>query len=86
MFLKLRILFSIVAALCLAVILPAAVWGGWIWFFLLAGGAFLFFMLTLLCKQAQEKREQGEQAPPTDFFNPSEKSEAGENTKENSEK
>ncbi len=58
MFLKLRITFTILSALCLAVVIPAAVWGGWVWFTLLAAGALFFFALMLVCKQSQEREEE----------------------------
>ncbi len=58
MFLKLRIIFTVLAALCLAVIIPAAVWGGFLWFGICGGAALLFFALMLLCKQSQEHAER----------------------------
>ncbi len=70
MFLKLRILFCILSALCLVVIIPAAVWGGWIWFGVVGGLAFLFFMAMLLCKQQQENSEQPPKPQTGDFFQP----------------
>ncbi len=73
MFVKLRILFTILSALCLVAILPAAVWGGWLWLGILGGCAFFFFALMLLCKQSQEKREaekREREAPTPDFLKP----------------
>lgn len=70
MFLKLRILFTILSAICLVVIIPVAVWGGFVWFFIVGGGALLFFALVLLCKQAQEKKEGAKNKPTTDFLSP----------------
>lgn len=70
MFLKLRIVFTLLAALCLAAIVPAAVWGGWLWLGILGGGALLFFALMLLCKQSQEREEEKKQTPPADFLQP----------------
>ncbi len=75
MFLKLRVFFTILSALCLAAIIPAAVWGGWLWLGILGGGALFFFAMMLLCKQSQEKQEaaQREKENPTvDFLSPKE--------------
>ncbi len=69
MFLKLRILFTILAALCVAAVLPAAVWGGGLGFALCALGGVFFFLLMLLCKQSQEKAE-AEKKSKADFLNP----------------
>ena len=65
MYLKLRIIFTILAAACLAVILPAGALFGKIWFFVFGGGAAMFFLAMLICKQKQEetnplKKEEGE--------------------------
>ena len=58
MFLKLRILFTILAAVCLALILPALSWFGWAGFGACGLVALLFFGLMLLCKQSQEAQER----------------------------
>lgn len=55
MYLKLRILFTILAAICLAVVLPAGVMFGQIYFFIFGGGALAFFLAMLICKQKQEE-------------------------------
>ena len=70
MYLKLRIIFTILAAACLAVILPAGALFGKIWFFVFGGGAVMFFLAMLICKQKQEEldplsKNDGE----TDFIN-----------------
>jgi hypothetical protein len=57
MYLKLRILFTILSALCLAVILPAAALGGLTYLVLFGGGALAFFLAMLICKQKQEDLE-----------------------------
>ncbi len=76
MFLKLRLIFTVLACLCLAVVLPAGVRGGFLWFGIFAGGALLFFMLMLLCKQEQEKREvQEKKEEERDFLSPADKKE-----------
>lgn len=58
MFLKLRILFTILATVCLVCILPALTWFGWFGFAVCGLGALLFFGIMLLCKQNQESREE----------------------------
>ncbi len=65
MYLKLRILFTILAAICLAVIIPAGALFGKIWFLVFGGGAAAFFFAMLICKQKQEEntpfaKEEGE--------------------------
>ena len=61
MFLKLRILFTLLSALCVAAIVPLGALLGWgyaAWGLL---GAFLFFGLMLLCKQSQQFEEEKEE-------------------------
>ena len=65
MYLKLRILFTILAALCLVVIIPAGALFGKIWFLIFGGAAAVFFFTMLICKQKQEEntplaKEEGE--------------------------
>ena len=60
MFLKLRILFTILSALCLAFAVTAGVIWGFTWTIILGLGAGLFFMLMLYFKRAQEAQEQKE--------------------------
>ena len=55
MFLKLRIVFTVLAALCLVVILPAGALFGKIWFLVFGGAAAVFFFAMLICKQKQEE-------------------------------
>lgn len=72
MALKLRVLFTILSALCLVAIVPAAIFGGLVWFGVFGGGALLFFLLMLICKQSHEEQEatnQQEEDEPS-FFNP----------------
>lgn len=68
MYLKLRIIFTILSAICLAVLLPAAVWLGWIWLGVFGGGAAVFFIAMLLCKQAQEKADPLHKEDGADFI------------------
>ena len=57
MYLKLRIIFTVLAAVCLAVIIPAGALFGKIWFFVFGGGAGAFFLAMLICKQKQEEQD-----------------------------
>ena len=68
MYLKLRIIFTILSAICLAVILPAAVWLGPVWLGVFGGGAGLFFLAMLLCKQAQEEADPLHKEEEADFI------------------
>ena len=71
MYLKLRIMFTVLAALCVAAALPIGTFFGLGWAGLCGLSALLFFGLMLLCKQNQELQEKKEQ-PTTnyDFFSP----------------
>lgn len=55
MYLKLRILFTVLSAICLVFILPALAWGGWLYLGLFGGAAFMFYLAMLICKQKQEE-------------------------------
>lgn len=70
MYLKLRIFFTILSALCLAAAIPVGVFFGFGWAGLCGFCALLFFGVMLLCKQSQEMNENKEQAKPADFFEP----------------
>lgn len=71
MALKLRILFTILSAICLAVVIPAGALFGWPWFFIFGGGAVAFFLAMLICKQSQEKQEPLQKAEgEADFLQP----------------
>ena len=77
MFLKLRILFTILAAICLAVILPAGALFGKTWFFVFGGGAASFFLAMLICKQKQEELD------PSSKIKDEENPTSNENTNKN---
>ncbi len=68
MFLKLRIIFTIISALFAAATLPVGTWLGLTWAISCAVAAGIFFVLMLICKQEQEKREppQVEEYSPSD--------------------
>lgn len=74
----LRIIFTILCAICLAAAMPLGTFFDWLWALpclLLAG---IFFMLMWICKSAQEAKEakQNPTAPQGDFFHPVKKDEA----------
>ncbi|MBQ8295300.1 MAG: hypothetical protein IJX87_02565 [Clostridia bacterium] len=57
MFLRLRILFTILSAICLAVLFPVGTFFGWGWAGMCGLLAALFFGVMLLCKQSQLAQE-----------------------------
>ena len=57
MFLKLRLVFTVLSAICIAAVLPIGAFLDLTWALITAAGAFIFFLLMMLCKQEQEKRE-----------------------------
>lgn len=67
MYLKLRVFFTILSALCLGFAVTAGAIWGYIWAIVLGLAALLFFMLMLIFKQSQEKQEQKE-AEDKKFF------------------
>ena len=52
--LYLRIIFTILSALCIAALIPLGALFGWAWVGYCFLGALLFFVLMLLCKQTQD--------------------------------
>ena len=60
MFLKLRIILTILSAICAALVLPLGTWFGLLWAIIAAVSAGIFFLIMLICKQEQEKREPPE--------------------------
>ena len=63
MFLKLRIIFTILSAICIATILPIGAFLDLTWALVVAIFAFAFFLAMMICKQEQEKREAAEKTP-----------------------
>ena len=57
MFLKLRVLFTILSAICLGTAITAGFLWGAIWAIILGLGALLFYLLMRLFKQCQENEE-----------------------------
>lgn len=64
----LQIIFTILSALCLALLLPAGTFGGMPYVLICAGASIVFFLLVLLCKKIQSAKEPKEPTP--DFLNP----------------
>ena len=63
MFLKLRIIFTVLSAICLAAALPVGAFLDLYWALGAVAAAGVFFFLMLICKQEQEKREPQEEFP-----------------------
>ncbi|MBQ7923823.1 MAG: hypothetical protein IJ329_00800 [Clostridia bacterium] len=78
MFLILRVLFTILSAICVAAVIPVGTFLGWGWGGLCGFLAILFFVFMRLFKTQQELQEmktesstQTNEAP--DFFHPTER-------------
>lgn len=71
MYLKLRVIFTILAAICLAAIIPIGTFWDFTPAIICAAAGGLFFLLMLFCKNKQEKQENPpSQENKADFFNP----------------
>lgn len=57
MFLKLRIIFTILSCICAAAVIPVGAFLGFIWAGLCIVAAFAFYVFMLIFKQKQEERE-----------------------------
>ncbi len=71
MYLKLQIIFTILSAICVAVVIPIGAFFGWMYAGICALFAFLFFGLMKACKRINEPVSTNQ--PPSDepsFFNP----------------
>ncbi len=68
MFLKLRIICTVIAASFAAAVLPVGTWLGLTWAIVAAVVAGVFFMLMLIFKQEQEKREPPQPEEATTHF------------------
>lgn len=68
---KLRIIFTILSAICIAGILPIGAIFGFTWAFLAVFGAGLFYLLMMICKKRQELAK-GRSLDEPDFFHPQE--------------
>lgn len=65
--LYLRVIFTILSAVCIAALIPLGALFGWAWAGYCFLGALLFFVFMLLCKQSQDikalKTDKQEQSP-----------------------
>jgi len=57
MYKNLRIIFTILSAICIAAVLPVGAFFNLTWAIITALAAFLLYLLMLVCKQAQEKQD-----------------------------
>jgi hypothetical protein len=83
MFLKLRVTFTILSALCLAAIIPVGTFFDFVPAILCALAGGVFFLLMLFFKNKQEQKEN----PPTpennaDYFNPQKSNDSSKTDKE----
>ncbi len=67
----LRIVFTVIAALCVAAVFPVGTLLHWIWAVGLVVAAVIFACLMLFCKRKMEEKER-EENPTPDFFSPQE--------------
>ena len=58
MYKNLRIVFTILSAICLAAAIPLGIFFGYVGWIAALIGAGIFFFIMLLCKQSQENAEQ----------------------------
>lgn len=70
MFLKLRILFTILSAICLTFAITAGIVWNMIWTVILGLGALLFYLLMRVFKQCQETEEAKTNEKQPSFFDP----------------
>ena len=73
MFLKLRVICTIISAICIGLALPAWALFGPIWLAILGLGALLFFLLMRVFKDCQEKQEAKNAEQPPSFLDPAQK-------------
>ncbi|MBQ8320437.1 MAG: hypothetical protein IJX81_06115 [Clostridia bacterium] len=66
----LRILFTVLCAVCLAAIFPIGTFWEMGYALIALAAAGVFFLAMLYCKRKQESAEKGEQEPQPDFFQP----------------
>ncbi len=70
MFKFLRIIFTILSALCVTPAIFMGIYVDFTWTFIFAGGALIFFMLAAHFKNLQLQREEPDLPQQGDFFNP----------------
>ena len=79
MFLKLRVLFTILSAICLGTAITAGVIWDFIWTIILGLGALLFYLLMRIFKQCQENEEAKTNQPS--FLDPTTENSSNKQTK-----
>lgn len=82
MFLKLRVLCTILSAICLGFALTAWLIWGPIWLAILGLGALLFFLLMRLFKDCQERQEAKNAEKTPSFLDSTPKTDKTDNTKD----
>ena len=60
MWLKFRIIFTIISAVFAAAVIPLGAFLDWIWAGIAVGAAFLFYVLMLWCKSRQPAEQEDE--------------------------
>ena len=70
MFQTLRIIFTVLSAICIAVVIPVGAIGGIVAAVLCAVAAFVFFAVMLFFKRKQEELDPENQNHEPDFFSP----------------
>ena len=79
MFQTLRIIFTVLSAICIAVVIPVGVFGGFTASVVCAGLAFAFFLAMLYFKGKQEQAHPENTEPTPDFLSPQPNVEEKEN-------
>ena len=72
MWLKGRIIFTILSAMCVVCVIPFGVWLDRPWAGVAAVSAFLFYLLMMLCKNKQSQSEDTTKTQTTDATNSTE--------------
>ncbi len=80
MYKNLRIIFTILSAVCLAAAIPLGIFFDFVGIISAALGAGIFFVLMLLCKQSQEFAETKKKKQLSDLPEPNDEQADAENT------
>lgn len=83
MYLKLRILFAILSAICVGVAIPVGIVLGLTGVLICAGLAFAFYLMMLTFKDKHESLNPSQPIQPTELAELTEKKEEGEKTSSN---
>ena len=84
MYLKLRVISSILSAIFVAAIVPVGIFN-WTYAIICALAAFILFGLTLIFKQKQLENENVNDEPQPDFFTPLKKTDESASSPKNDE-